>query len=338
MGVKVDVHSHCVPPSFLEWLRKNGPEAGVGFQGDGRLLLPGGFSAGPPVAELSDLPARLRAMDRIGIDHQVMSGWIDLTAYELEPEAGAEYSRAHNRCLAEEAARRPDRLSALATVPLQDPVSAAETLREAMGELGMKGAQIATSVAGRRLDRAGLEPFWSVAGELGAVIFLHPLRPLAGVDMEGFFLENAVGRPAETTIAAAFLIMSGAAERHPGISFILAHGGGFLPYQIGRLNRACAVRPDTAAARISQPPGHYLRRMYADAVVHHPAALSFLAETLGSDRILLGTDYPFAMGEPDPAGAVRAAARLGEEDRRAILGGNAARLLGLGGPSPVRQS
>ena len=320
-------------------MRKNGSGAGIRFHpGDGGLLLPGGVSAGPILPELSDLPARLRAMERMGVDHQLMSGWIDLTAYELEPEAGAEYSRAHNRCLAEEAARHPDRLSALATAPLQAPDLAAAVLREAMGELGMKGVQIATSVAGRRLDRAGLEPFWSAAGELGAVIFLHPLRPLAGVDLEGFFLENAVGRPAETAIAAAALIMSGVPERHPGASFVLAHGGGFLPYQIGRLNRAGAVRPQSAAARISQPPGHYLRRMYVDTVVHQPAVLSFLAETLGPERILLGTDYPFAMGEPDPAGAVRAAARLGEQDRRAILGGNAARLLRMGGPPPARQA
>lgn len=326
----VDVHAHCLPPAFWEWLRDNASRMGMRREADGGLRLPGGTTVGRPLPELSDLPARLRAMDRRGIDLQLLSGWIDLTAYQLAPREGEECARAHNRALAEEAARRPDRLRALATVPLQSPDAAAAALREAMEEMGMRGAQIATTVAGKRLDRAGLEPFWAEADRLGAVIFLHPLHPLAGVDLEGYFLENAVGRPAATAVAAAGLIMSGTAERYPGIRFLLAHGGGFLPYQMGRLDRAFAVRPDLAAARIPRPPGYYLRRMYADTVLHNPSALSFLAETLGPGRVLLGSDYPFAMGQSDPAGAVRAAARLEDADRRAILGESAARLLGLG--------
>ena len=326
----VDVHAHCVPPVFKEWLRDNASRMGIGMGADGGLRLPGGVAAGPPPPELSDAAARLRAMDRMGVDHQLMSGWIDLTAYQLGPREGAEYSRAHNRALAEEAARRPDRLSALATVPLQAPDLAAAVLREAMEEEGMRGAQIATSAAGKRLDKAGLDGFWSAADRLGAVIFIHPLHPLAGVDLEGYFLENAVGRPAATALAAAGLVMSGTVERYPGIRFLLAHGGGFLPYQIGRLDRAYAARPDLAAARIPRPPSWYLRNMYADTVVHGPAALSLLAEALGPGRVLLGSDYPFAMGEDDPAGAVRAAARLTDADRKAILGESAARLLELG--------
>lgn len=326
----VDVHAHCVPPAFWEWLRDNGPRMGMRWETDGGLLLPGGVAVAPPLPELSDLGARLRDMDRMGVDHQLLSGWIDLTAYQLMPPQGEEYARAHNRALAEVAARNPDRLSALATVPLQSPDSAAAALREALEELGMRGAQIATTVAGKRLDRAGLDTFWSAADQLRAVIFLHPLHPLAGVDLGGYFLENAAGRPAATAVAAAGLIMSGTAERYPGIRFLLAHGGGFLPYQIGRLDRAYAARPDLAASRIPRPPGYYLRRMYADTIVHRPEALSFLAETLGAERVLLGSDYPFAMGEDDPAGAVRAAARLENADRRAILGESAARLLGLG--------
>lgn len=324
------MHAHCIPPVFKEWLRDNASRMGIDIAADGALRLPGGAAVAPPPPELSDLAARLRAMDRMGVDHQLMSGWIDLTAYQLAPREGAECSRAHNRALAEEAARRPDRLSALAAVPLQAPDLAAAVLREAMGEWGMRGAQIATSVAGKRLDKAGLDRFWSAADELGAVIFIHPLHPLAGVDLGGYFLENAVGRPAATALAAAGLVMSGAAERYPGVRFVLAHGGGFLPYQIGRLDRAYAARPDLAAARIPRPPSWYLRRMYADTVTHRPAALSFLAETMGPGRVLLGSDYPFAMGEDDPAGAVRAAARLEDADRKAILGGSAARLLGLG--------
>lgn len=326
----VDVHAHCVPPVFKEWLRDNASRMGIDIAADGGLRLPGGVAVGPPPPELSDLAARLRAMDRMGVDHQLMSGWIDLTAYHLAPREGAECSRAHNRALAEEAARRPDRLSALAAVPLQAPDLAAAVLREAVEEMGMRGAQIATSVAGKRLDKAGLDRFWSAADQLGAVIFIHPLHPLAGVDLGGYFLENAVGRPAATALAAAGLVMSGAAERYPGVRFVLAHGGGFLPYQIGRLDRAYAARPDLAAARIPRPPSWYLRRMYADTVTHRPTALSFLAETMGSGRVLLGSDYPFAMGEDDPAGAVRAAARLEDADRKAILGGSAARLLRLG--------
>jgi aminocarboxymuconate-semialdehyde decarboxylase len=325
-----DVHAHCVPASMLEMLRVDGSSLGVEVvseKGGESALIAGRVRAGVIRSELIDLERRVAAMDASGIDVQVLSSWIDLTAYALDPQRGASYSRRFNTLLAEEAARYPGRFASLATVPLQAPELAAAELTHAVVDLGMVGAEIATTVDGTDLDQAGLEPFWQVAEELGCLILLHPYAPLAGVDLSRYFLDNLVGRPAESTVAIAYLVLSGVLERHPGLQMAVVHGGGFLPYQLGRLQRGYRAVAARVAVGTQLSPEETAGRLYYDTVLHSPLALRFLIDLVGVDRILLGTDYPFEMGDPDPLASLREVPGLSADQEAAIAKSNFERIL-----------
>ncbi|MDP9145220.1 MAG: amidohydrolase [Actinomycetota bacterium] len=329
-----DVHAHCIPESFRDWLARSGPSAGAaiveGPRGQG-VEFSGRVTTGPQfgLSALTNREQRLEQMDRMGIDVQVLAGWIDLSGYELEREGAAEYSKAHNDALAAEASQTAGRFRALGTAPLQFPDLAVEVLDHAINELGMQGMQIATTVDGQLLDQVdGLDYFWQAAQDLGAFIVLHPMRPLAGLDLSRYFMDNAVGRPAESSVALAGLIFSGVFERFPGLRVCVVHGAGFIPYQIGRLDKAFHQHADVAGSRISRPPSEYLRLLYADTIVHDPLALAFLVATMGADRVLLGTDYPFPMGDQDPVGLVQSTPGLGQGDVDAIIGANAQSIFG----------
>lgn len=277
---------------------------------------------------LSELPQRIADMDRMGIDVQLLSGWIDLTGYDLAKREAVSYSRAQNDCLAEEAGQHPSRLRPVANLPLQEPTAAAGELHRAVHELGMVGAQVATTVGPEWIDRAGLDDVWEAAEALGALVILHPMAPLAGVALDRYFMDNSVGRPAETTIALAGLIYSGVFDRFPDLRLCAVHGGGFLPYQIGRLDRGYLAKPELAAQQASRLPSDYLQLLYVDTVVHDPRALRFLIDIMGAERVLVGTDYPFEMGDDDPVALIDAVPDLEPAQRDAILSGNARKFLG----------
>ena len=326
-----DIHAHCIPTSFRTWLETSGSAHGAEYlESDkgARIRFNGRFTSGPLRESLGDTDGRIAAMDRMGIDMQVMAGWVELTGYDLEASSGLTLSRAQNDSLAEEAAKHPDRLLALGNVPLQDPTAAAGEIDRVMSELGMVGIQIATTVGDIWLDRSNLDPVWEAAQALGALIVLHPMAPLTGVVLDRYLMDNAVGRPAETTIALAGLINSGVFERYPGLRMLAVHGGGFLPFQIGRLDRSHLAKPEVAAVHTSRLPSEYMAGLYVDTVVHNPAALRFLVDTIGADHILLGTDYPFEMGDEDPVGLVDSVPGLEPAQREAILSDNAKRLFG----------
>jgi aminocarboxymuconate-semialdehyde decarboxylase len=311
-------------------LRSEGSRLGIELRDDGRgeyAVIGDRVRLQPFNPTLSDLDARMTAMDATGVDVQLLSGWIDLTAYALEGGAGAEYSRLFNEIITAEARLHPNRLTPMGTIPLQDPRRAAEELDYAVRDLGMAGVQIATTVDGTDLDRAGLDPFWEAAEALRCLVVIHPCDPLPGVDLSRNFLDNMVGRPAESTIAVAHLLFSGALERYPGLVICVVHGGGFLPYQLGRMQRGFDAVPSLAAQNISTPPSELARRLYYDTVLHDPAPLAFLVERVGADHVVMGTDYPFPMGDPTPVDTVNTIPGLSDEQRRLILGGNVTRLL-----------
>lgn len=328
----IDIHSHCIPEAFRDWLQRHGVRVGaevVSVPGGQAVQFRGGPVTGPQYGwdSMSDIPGRLAAMDRMGIDIQVLSGWIDLAGYEVAPASAAEYARAHNETLAETAASS-QRFRALGTAPVQDPRSAVGALEHAMDELDMAGLQLATRVDDSYLDQqVGLDEFWEAAAEKQALLVLHPVRPLAGVDLKRYFLDNSVGRPAESSIALAGLILSGVFERHPELTVCVVHGGGFIPFQIGRLDQSFHQLPAVAGAQIAAAPSTYLDSVFVDTIVHDDAALRFLIDRLGSDQVLLGTDYPFPMGDQDPVSFIESVAGQGTRDARAILGANAADLL-----------
>lgn len=325
-----DVHAHCVPNELVDLLRADGARFGIevvpGEKGDSAVIA-GRVRLAPFRGLLGDMETRLAAMDASGIDVQLLSSWIDLTAYALGEAQGAAYSRRFNQILSAEAARHPGRFLALGTVPLQSPSKAADELRHAVVELGMVGAQIATTVDQTDLDQAGLDPFWEAAEALACLVVIHPCNPLAGVDLSRNFLDNMVGRPAESSIAVAHLLFSGVLERYPGLVVCVVHGGGFIPYQLGRLQRGFEAVPHVSAKNISTPPAELARRLYYDTVLHDPHALAFLVRQMGPDHVVMGTDYPFEMGDPDPVATVNGIPGLTDHQRRLILEGNVTRLL-----------
>jgi aminocarboxymuconate-semialdehyde decarboxylase len=322
----IDVHSHCVPPEVLTELTVRGRGYGVEVRGEPlRAHPPGAPPSRPLHPDLFDIEDRITAMDTAGVRMQLLSCFIDLTAYGLEPAAGRRYCAMVNDALAHTAQRRPDRFGALGTVPLQDPLGAAAELTRAVSELGMAGVQIATTVNGAELDDPALAPFWERAEELRCLVLLHPYNALAGRGLQRYFTANSVANPAETTIALAHLIEGGVLVRHPGLQMCAVHGGGFLPYQVGRLQRARTHGPSPGTGATG--PREALSRLYYDTVVHDTAALEHLVRLVGAQRLLLGSDHPFEMGDPDPVRTVHAVPGLDDDARHAVLSGNATRIL-----------
>lgn len=324
-----DVHAHCIPSALIDLLEADGHRFGIEVFTDEKglnALFAGRVKAGPLRPFLTDRVRRLETMDRAGIDVQIMSSWIDMTAYALEGRGGATYSRRLNEMLAEEAASAPGRFLALATAPLQTPEAAAEEVRYAIVELGMVGVEIVTTVDGTDLDQAGLDPFWAAAAELSCPILIHPYQPLAGVEWRNN-LDNLVGRPAETTLAIGNLMLSGVFDRHPDLKIVLVHGGGFLPFQLGRLDHGFRIVPHLTARNATRSPAEVARDLYYDTVLNSPRAVSSLISLVGADRVVLGTDYPFEMGDLDPLATLRATPGLGPNEYEMITDGNLRRIV-----------
>lgn len=319
-----DVHAHCVPSGLIERLAADGGRHGIEVtREDGRYaaLIAGRVQTRPIMPALLDLPTRLAAMDASGVDVQVLSSWIDLTAYALPPAHGARYARMFNETMAETVAAAPTRLRGLATVPLQTPEQAATELRHAVGALGLVGVEIATTVDGTDLDDAALDPFWATAAELRALVLIHPYASLSGRGVTRFNLNNTVGNPAETTVAVGHLVFGGVLERHPGLRIALVHGGGFVPYQLGRWDHAFHTDDRGAATHLRRPPSEWVRQMLFDTVLHSPGAVRFLIDAVGAEQVVLGSDYPFRMGDPSPVASVEAVPGLAAADRARILAG-----------------
>jgi aminocarboxymuconate-semialdehyde decarboxylase len=324
----VDLHCHFIPPALIDRLAKEGAAHSITVNDERTVSFAGRASTQKVPAGMLDLGRRLRWMDEQGIEVQVLSAWMDFSAYELDPEDGAWLARALNELTVEALAAHPDRFRAMAAVPLQAPELAADELRFALEALGMVAVEIGTAIAGAELDDPVLEAFWDAAEALDALVLVHPPNRSLGYDrLQRYFFDNIVSNPAEETIAAAHLIFGGVLERHPALRVFLTHGGGFLPYQIGRQDRGFAARPGVTATHLNTPPSTFLRRFFYDTVVHSPDAIRFLASRVGADRVLLGSDYPFAMGDPEPLATVRTAG-LSDDAVAAILGGNVADALG----------
>jgi aminocarboxymuconate-semialdehyde decarboxylase len=261
-----------------------------------------------------------------GIGHLLLSPWVRLLPFEYPLAEAREICRVQNDALTALVAADPGRFSALGAVPLQDPVTAARDLRTLVAG-GLAGVELTPGIDGRYLGEDAFWPFWEVAEETGAVLFIHPAtRGLALPVFEDYYLWNSVANPVETAIAAAHLVMAGVLERYPALKIVLAHGGGALWAIRGRLRRAYSQVP-AARSRLRDAPDASLARLYHDTVTHDPALLRRLIDDAGPDHVLLGSDRPFDMGSDDPVGEVRALG-LPAEAEAAVLGGNAARLLG----------
>lgn len=329
----IDVHSHFFPDEFLRLVEREGRPHGAGIDRSGAtavLSLPGH----PPVALTApfvEVEARLACLDAAGIAVQALSLAPPMVHW-APPDLGAELARAYNDGIAAICRRYPDRFVGLATLPLQDvPAALAEMVR-AVRDLDMRGAYVATSVRGRYLDDRSFWPLWSLAEEMGIPVFTHPYTHLGAAELGRFHLFNTVGFPTETAVFATRLIYSGLFQTHPGVAVVLAHAGGTLPLLLGRLDHAHRNRRELQQA-IPDPPSAYLRHFFVDTIAHSDLALRFVIETVGLQRVVLGTDAPYDMADDDPLARLR---RLGLPplDQAAVLGLTAARLLNI----PVAQT
>jgi aminocarboxymuconate-semialdehyde decarboxylase len=278
--------------------------------------------------KLTDPEQRLRDMDRMGVDIQVLATFVSQFYYWTDPDLGARLSQLQNDNLAAIVSAHPDRFRAIGTVPLQDAGRAVAELDRIIGELGFKGVQISSNVAGADLDDPRLRPFFARAEALGAVVLIHPNGFTEGRRFTDYFLVNVVGNPMDSTLALSRLILGGVLEEHPGLKLCVVHGGGYLPFYWARMDHAFHARPE-CHAHIPDPPSTYLRRVHFDTMVFHPGLLAHLVQFAGPQQVLLGTDYPFDMGEEHPLGLVDGAG-LAADEVAAIRGGNAARLFDLG--------
>jgi aminocarboxymuconate-semialdehyde decarboxylase len=320
----IDTHAHVVPASLIEALRaERRLFPSVRLLADGalpRMAFAEAAPTRPIMPRLCDLGTRREWLEKARVDHQLVGGWTDVFGYELGGPEGADWARFFNRHLREDAAAL-SALTPLATVPLQDGGLAARVLEEALDQ-GFKGAMLATQPkgAGGTLDDPALDPFWEVASARQAVIFLHPQYICGDDRLQGYDMLNAVGRLTDTTVAVARLLFSGHLTRFPGLTLILAHAGGALPYALGRLRRNHAIHKGEFA-----DPADGFGRLYFDSVVFEPQALRFLCDVAGADRVMLGSDYPFAIGDPDPCRVIDDTP-LTAAERAAILGQTAARI------------
>jgi aminocarboxymuconate-semialdehyde decarboxylase len=248
--------------------------------------------------------------------------------YWAPPELCVRIARVMNDGMAELARAHPDRCLPLATLPMQDGTAAALELERAVRQLGLRGACICTHVNGVDLDAPAVMPVLAMAERLDVPLFLHPQNAGDVTRLRERHLWNLIGFPMETATAAAKLILSGVLERFPRLNIVLAHGGGFLPYQIGRLDHGFRARP-ALRDQLPKPPSAYLANIYCDSLVHSDMALRFLLERVGAGNVVLGSDYPFDMGNDMPVAAVRALG-LPRAQEAAVLGGTLARLLRVG--------
>jgi aminocarboxymuconate-semialdehyde decarboxylase len=315
--VTFDVHAHVIVPEITgdePWQPRV----------HGRVVELGGRQIRAAVQEFVDVEGILAAQDEAGVDRVLLCPWVPLLYYDADPDEGLRRARIQNDALAGLVRGHPERVAALGAVPLQDPELAAAELEALPDQLS--GVEVAASVRGVFLGDDRFEPFWAAAEATGALVFVHPTtRGFDSPAFQDYYLWNTVANPLETAIAAAHMVMAGVMERHPRLRVLLAHGGGALLALRGRLRHAHGFQPQ-AKARLTESPDDSIRRFHFDTLTHDDALLRALIEYVGHDRVLLGSDYPFDMGDARHADTVRGLG-LDPEVEAAILGGNAERIL-----------
>ena len=326
----VDVHSHVLPREMMEAIRSRPRDYQMRVEGSGEkeIFIRDDRHSTPVYAEFHDADAKVAGMDRKGIDISVISVTPVVFFYWLDADAGLAAAHLLNDGIARMVAARPERLRGMATLPMQDPDAAIIELERVVREHGVRSVELGCRVRGELLAEPRFRPVLRRAQELGVFIFTHPY--VAGSlppDLGCYYLGNLAGLPLDTALMAAHLMFSGVLDELPDLDIILAHGGGYLPYQIGRLEHGYRVRKE-ARANASSSPLKLLRRFHFDALTHDADALRFLVAKVGAERVMIGTDAPFDMAEEDPLAKINAIPGLTDGERERITGSNALELLG----------
>lgn len=289
-----------------------------------------GQAYGPVPEQIYDTKKRLEDMKNEGVDLQILSAVPFTFFYSMDPGPGLAIAQAQNDAISQLVNAYPEKFVGLATVPLQDVSAAVEELDRAVKDLGMRGVEIGTHVDNQNLDWYELWPFYEKLQELDVPILVHPESAAGSERMKKYYLTNFIGFPMETSLAVSSLIFGGVLEKFGRLKFCFVHGGGFIPYQRGRLEHGYQVRSEPKT-EISKPPSEYVKLLHFDTTTHYEPALEYLTATVGTEKVLLGSDYPYDMADPHPVSSVRRLKSLSQEDEEKILGGNAAKIFKIHG-------
>jgi aminocarboxymuconate-semialdehyde decarboxylase len=325
----LDVHTHILTEEMMGLIRKEAPQVAprmAAIDRDSFILEIAGTPYRPFPRGGFDLARRFADMDAAEVDVQVLSVTPQSYLYEQDASLAATCAAIQNEAIAKLVAAHPDRFLGIATLPMQAPERAAAELTRAVRTLKLRGAMIGSNVVGRNLDHPELEPVWAAASELSCLLLIHPVNVGAAERLRSYYLNNLIGNPLDTTIAAACLVFGGVLERHPGLKVCLVHGGGFVPYQAGRWAHGWQVRPEPKV-NIKQSPEPWIDRFYYDTILHSKESLAFLIGSAGPRRVLLGSDYPYDMGTGECVRQVKALS-IAEADKATVLATQAWELLG----------
>ena len=326
----IDIHHHYVPQQLIEETKKHGKALGVEVTEDkGSWAL--SFTGSKPhrlQPPIFDVEGHLEIMDRGQVGLATLEANTNSLGYRLNGAQGEAWCNLYNDCTNLLAQQRPDRFIGMAVVPLQDAARAAKVLEHAIVDLKFRGAFIGTNVNGQYYNTTDFDPFWAKAQELDIMIVMHPEHIAGAERMTEYGLNVVCGNPADSTLSLGYMFYSGLFDRFPNLKVCALHGGGFLPFHLGRFDKEFVTGQKTRPAQAKYPPSAYLKNLYFDTLVYDVDTLEYLKAKVGTDKLMLGTDYPYTLGDWMAVEKVQAL-KCSEADKDAILEGNAKRLLKL---------
>ena len=332
----IDIHHHYIPLELIEEVKRNGKTLGVEYfppkdakDNPFQIRFPNGNRLNPD-PRMTEINNRLEVMTKGHIGIASVEVHTACVGYELDGSRGETWSKLYNEAIMNLVKRHPDRFVGIATVPLQDPSRAARVLEHAIRDLKMSGVTIASNVVGKYFDSKDFDPFWAMAQELDVLMIMHPEWVLGSDKLGAYGLRTVCGNPADTTLSVGYMIYSGVFDRFPNLKLALLHGGGFFPYHLGRFDNG--FKSGSAAGRMpaKQPPSKYLKNLYFDNLVYRVETVEYLKRMVGADHIMVGTDYPFDLGDWLAAEKIHTM-NCTQSEREAMLSGNARKLLRLPG-------
>ena len=328
----IDIHHHYFPPELIAEVKQHGKALGIEYfppkdakDSPFQIRFPNGNRLNPD-PRMAEVPNRLEVMNQGQIGKATLEVWTASVGYELDGQRGETWSNLYNEAIINLVKRHPDRFAGIATVPMQDPPRAARVLEHAIRELKMVGVTLPSNVVGKYYDSKDFDPLWKKAEELDVLMIMHPEWIAGGERMGAYGLRTVCGNPADTTLSVGYMIYSGVFDRFPNLKLCLLHGGGFFPYHLGRFDQG--MRSGSGAARMpaKQPPSKYLKNLCFDNLVYRVETLEYLKRMVGADHVMVGTDYPFDLGDWMAAEKIQAMNCTAAE-REAMLHGNARGLL-----------